>query len=235
MQFCWDLMDVSAPTDFCRGKHKKTDNYVDNVSVGFFDGNATLFSARGIDVLQDSFHDSLPGYNSFFDAYDPDSIDWYSYGAHTLPKEQQLYVEVTDKDSLQASGVVLHASVDEGGTWADVVMTKAANFDPTDPDIGGEFYGTVCPPDVNINEGDTAWVIGTEVWYYVTALDNKSNTEYWPARAEDTHPDHEGTGEDYFSFSILPLFPLNGTAQYEEPRSCWWMVTAGGTTITPSA
>jgi hypothetical protein len=59
MQFAWDLMDVSSDGDFCEGKHKSTDNVVDNVSIGFYDGTATVFSIRYLDLLQDSFHESI--------------------------------------------------------------------------------------------------------------------------------------------------------------------------------
>ena len=68
-QFAWDIMDVSSPADLCRGKHKGTDFQVDNVSIGFYDRNVTSFYARSIDMLHDTFHDNLCGFNSCFDAF----------------------------------------------------------------------------------------------------------------------------------------------------------------------
>jgi hypothetical protein len=203
MQFCWDLMDVSSPTDFCRGKHKQTDNIVDNVSIGFFDGNASLFTARVIDLLQDSFHDSLPGYNSGFDPYDLDTLSWYSGPpyTHVIRKDDQLYLDVSDKDHL--AEVRLYGSIDEGATWSWITMNQNSPFDPLDPALGGEYNGTLYPPDFGLGR----WAVGTEIWYYVRAEDNLSNLEYFPASANPGHPDNDGTREAYFTWSIMPMFP----------------------------
>jgi hypothetical protein len=207
MQFCWDLMDVSAPTDFCRGKHKQTENIVDNVSIGFFDGNATLFSARVIDMLQDSFHDSLPGYNSSFDAYDLDTLGYYSGPPYVnIPRKAlQLYLDVSDKDHL--TDVRLYGSIDEGQTWSWVTMQRVVAFDPADPDLGGEYCGTLYPTDFGLGR----WAKGTQIWYYVRAQDWLANLEYFPGRANPSHPDHDGTVESYFEFQIMPMFPITYT------------------------
>jgi hypothetical protein len=102
VQFAWELMDVSSVGDFCRGKHPDTDNIIDNISVGFFDGSASVFSTRSIDILQDMFFTDLCFFNSGFDAYDPDTLAYYADEAHPYPAENQLYVEVTDKDYVQS-------------------------------------------------------------------------------------------------------------------------------------
>jgi len=203
MQFAWDLMDVSSPTDFCRGKHKKTDNMVDNVSIGFFDGNATIFSARGIDIFQDTFYDSLPLYNSFFDAYDPDTLSYYAGPpyTHTLPYGQQLYLTVTDKNNVNE--VRLYGTVDEGATWQYVTMTKRFDYDPNHPELGGEYSATFYPTDFGLSR----WQKGTEIWYYVWCQDGLGNEEYFPGRANPSDPDHTGTSSDYFTVSIMPMFP----------------------------
>jgi hypothetical protein len=206
MQFCWDLMDVSAPTDFCRGKHKQTELIVDNVSIGFFDGNATIFSARGIDLLQDSFHDSLPGFNSSFDPYDLDTLNWYSEPyTNTIRKDNQLYLDVSDKDRI--TEVRLYGSIDEGATWQWITMNQNLAFDPGDPALGGEYNGTLYPTDFGL----PVWVVGTEIWYYVRCEDQVPNFEYFPAEANPAHPDHEGTREDNFTWSIMPMFPVTYT------------------------
>ncbi len=197
-QFAWDIMDVSAPGDFCEGKHTGTDYQVDNVSIGFYDRSATRFSARGIDMLHDTFQDDLCGYNSYFDAHDPDTIDRYSgppYDDVPLPREHQLYVEIDDPDGI--ASVELYGSIDGGGSWVSVSMI------PVVQPYFSEYYGTLCPTDFGLD----TWETGTEVWYHLLATDDLSNEEYWPARADPTHPDHSGEAGDYFSFSILPMYP----------------------------
>jgi hypothetical protein len=212
MMFAWDLMDVSSPDDFCRNKHKSTDNMVDNVSIGFFDGNATIFRARVIDILQDSFHDSVCCYNSFFDAYDKDTLYHYNvlYGPSggIIPKAQQLYVEISDKEEINE--VRLYGSVDKGGTWVYNNMIQAQPFDPQNPDLGGEYYGTFCPDD--FYGAGSIWPKGIELWYYVWVQDRApalANIEYWPADANPSSPGHTDTREDYFTMSIMPMFPAD--------------------------
>jgi hypothetical protein len=198
VQFGWELWDTSRPGDFCEGKHKWTDLQVDNVSVGFYDRHATWFSARGIDLFQDTFYDNLCAYNSLFEAYDPDTVERYSgppYDDVTLQKDEQLYVDVVDEDGL--AGVELCGSIDNGATWVAVAMS----LDP--PAHWGEHYGTLCPTDFGLD----TWETGTEVWYYVKATDSLANVAYWPTEADPADPDHTGQAGDYFTFSILPMFP----------------------------
>jgi hypothetical protein len=207
VMFGWDLMDVSTPDDFCRGKHKNTENVVDNVSCGFFDGNATIFTARVIDILQDTYHDSICAYNSFFDAYELDTLRHYHGPPYvpTIPKGQQLYVEITDKDNV--ADVRLYGSYTEGAAWVYNTMTKAKSTDPQNPALGGEHYGNFCPDDFGL----ALWPKGVEMWYYVRVEDDLGNLEYWPADANPLSEDHTGTREDYFTFSILPMFPPDYT------------------------
>jgi hypothetical protein len=200
MQFCWEILDISAPGDYCEGKHTGTDNIIDNISVGFFDGNATIFTARGIDIFQDTFHRGICAYNSLFECNDADTVNFY-WGGVPIQKEEQLYVEVTDKDGL--TSVVLWGSDNEGGTWVGKTMTLEVPFDAARPWLGGEYYGTLCPSDF----GDTAWTPGTEIWYYVLATDMLANPEYWRSQSDPNHEDHTGSRFDYFTFSILPMFP----------------------------
>jgi hypothetical protein len=70
-------------------------------------------------------------------------------------------------------------------------MVLALAFDPGHPELGGEYYGTLCPDDFGLD----TWEVGTEVLYYVKATDGLSNEEYFP-----------GTVNPY-SFSILPTYP----------------------------
>ena len=187
MQFAWDLLDVSAPTDFCRGKHKGTEHIVDNISIGFFDGDATVFSAMYIDLLQDMFFTDLCFFNSGFDAYDQDTLNYYADEAEPYPHGNNLVVNVTDKDYVSA--VEIFGSIDEGATWVSVSMTLWQAFDPQDPDLGGEYYGTLCMSDFGL----TDWVPSTSCWYYVKCTDQLSNEAYFPGDADPIDPDHTGT------------------------------------------
>jgi hypothetical protein len=45
------------------------------------------------------------------------------------------------------------------------------------------------------------------VWYCVKATDSLAHEEYWPALADPAHPGHTGDAGDYFTFSILPMYP----------------------------
>lgn len=201
MQFAWDLMDISQPNEVCRGKHPGTENIVDNVSIGFYDGTATLFAARVIDIFQDSFHPDLPLFNSFFDVYDPDTLAYYRNFANRLRKDRQLYLEVSDKDGLAA--VRLYGSINKGASWTYVDMTQATPFDPNHPELGGEYYATFYPTDFGLQQ----WPLGTEIWYYVWAQDELGNQAYLPARANPNHPDHTNDVNSYLEVSILPMYP----------------------------
>jgi hypothetical protein len=208
VQYCWDVEDVGSPGDFCWGKHKGTDYQIDNVSIGFYDADATLFSARGIDMLQDMFFTDLCAFNSSFDAYDEDTLDYYAGEAHPYPVLNQLFVEIRDNDLIQS--VHLFGSLDEGASWVSVPMTQYWPRDPQQPDLGGEYYGTLCPSDFSLAEWDT----GTVVWYYVKCVDQLANDGYFPGTADPSHAYHTGGEKDYFEFSVLPLYP----AEYTDTR-----------------
>ena len=202
MQFGWEVMDAGVPGDICYGFHKGTEFLVDNVSIGFYDVNATYFSARGIDLLHDTFFTGICGYNSFFDAYSADTVAKYSGpGAPSLPRDDQLYLNVRDEDHL--ASVTMWASVDGGGSWVAKAMQLDVPEDPFDPTLGGHYYATTCPSDFGL----TQWATGTAVWYYVAATDSLENVEYFPVRANPANPIHTGVEEDYLEFSILPMLP----------------------------
>jgi hypothetical protein len=208
VQFAFDLLDIGAPFDFCKGKHRGTDHIIDNVSIGFFDGSATAFNARSIDLLHDMFFNDLCAYNSSFSAYDQDTLNYYRNQAHAYPVYTQLIVEVTDKD--QVVSVDLFATIDGGATWVSSAMSMSEPLDPDNPGLGGSHHATLCPGDFGLGEWDT----GTEVWYYVKCTDGLSNEAYFPSEAATDHPDHTGLSGDYFEFSILPMYPDT----YTNPR-----------------
>lgn len=206
VQFGFDMLDYSSETDFCRGKHKRSEFIIDNVSIGFFDGNATQFLLTRNDALHDTFHDSLPAYNSQFDAYSQDTLNLYSGPPYDpmIRKDQQLYLDVADKDSVFE--VRLYGSIDEGENWEWVEMQMEVPLNPGSPRLGGEYYGTLLPT-VPFNLPDGRWDKGTEVWYYVRCEDDLHNLEYLPAVSNPSHEDHDGTRSSYYTFSILPMYP----------------------------
>ena len=206
MQFAWGVQDMGEPGSPCYGHHQNTDFQVDNVSIGFYDRNATRFTTRGIDWLHDSFLPQIDqGFNSFFDAYDTDSINWYRNSRHVMPKTHQLYLDVGDKDGI--SKVELKASINKGATWITKTMTMDIPADPAHRSLGGKYYGDVKAGD--FRPGATSWNVGDEVWFYVLVTDSLSNLAYFPARANPVHPAHNGTIDDYSHFVILPQFPTS--------------------------
>ncbi|MFH1314287.1 MAG: FlgD immunoglobulin-like domain containing protein, partial [Candidatus Eisenbacteria bacterium] len=216
IQVAWELMDVSSPGDFCEGKHKQTDMLVDNVSIGFYDANATEFWVRYLDLFQDSFHESICTYNSLFDAYSMDTLDYYSVrgGAPEIAKTDKFYLSVTDKDGL--ASVELWGSIDGGSVWKSKAMVFADPWNPQKPDLGGEYYENFCPADfaggagVEAVPGGWFWEKGIELWHYVKAEDDSGNVEYWPPEVDPGHAGHTGTREDYAPncvMSILPVYP----------------------------
>jgi hypothetical protein len=204
VQYAWDVVDVGTPGDICYGKHTGTEEIVDNVSVGFYNHDATVFYTRGIDILHDSFLEGVDqAYNSFFDTYSADTVTKYSSpGRPVLPRTNQMYLTVFDNDHL--ASVKLVGSITKGASWVEKAMTLDVPNDPHDPTLGGDFYGTLTAGDFG---GGTDWVVGTECWYYIKATDSLANVEYYPPRADPAHPAHTGTVGDYLEFSILPVMP----------------------------
>jgi hypothetical protein len=205
MQFAWHLVDSSQLGDFCRNKHKGTDFQVDNVSVGFYNADASVFRAMSQDLLHDTFFTGLCGYNAGFDAYDDDTVSCYWHEAHDLPRWNQLCIYVRDNDEI--SSVELLGSIDEGASWQTVTMTIDWYYDPYGRHLDGDCYGTLCPS----NFGIVDWETGTTVWYCVKATDDLSNVSYFPASADPMGPRHTGTADDYLTFSVLPLYPADYT------------------------
>ncbi len=209
VRFAWDFMDHSTPDEGCRGRHRDSEFIVDNISIGFFDAYSTRFSARPVDLLQDTFFQGICGYNAMFEAWNTDTVTYY-WGplAPPLPSTSQFCLDVIDADSLSA--IELFGSVDKGETWLSNSMMPGDRWDPDRPSLGGTYYGTLSPIDF----GDTCWAVGTEIWYYVRATDGAASEAYFPRQADPLCPHHTGGTADYLSFSILPMYP--GT--YTGPR-----------------
>ncbi|MFZ1946831.1 MAG: hypothetical protein WAW06_04735, partial [bacterium] len=154
-QYAWNLVDGELPGDVCYGKHKGTDFIVDNVAVGFYDKEIPGVRASVRDLLHDTFFTGLCGYNSYFDTYSPETLAYY-WGGQEIPWENQLVVSVWEEEP--GATMELFASRNQGGSWVSSEMTLRADWYTL-----REYSGTVCPADF----GDTAWVKGDEIWYYV--------------------------------------------------------------------
>jgi hypothetical protein len=199
IQVGWDLIDDCRRSDAtCWNRHRDTEFIVDNVSIGFYDAGETIFKARAIDLLHDSFHTAIAAHNSFFDVCDPGVALVYSVPSPPpIPPDQQLNVDVIDKDGLVS--VTLWGSEDGGETWIAVPMSKR--------NPGGDtYYGTFDHTDFG---HPLSWPRGSEVWYYVEARDEFDDVAYFPKEADPSHPDHENSSHAYFSFSLLPAYPVD--------------------------
>ena len=198
VQFGWDF--EHCDDGFCCGKFLgNNDLHIDNVSIGFFDGNATQFTVRRPDLIMPSFHDSLCGFNSYFEANNADTVRFYSGPPYTpeLPWKKQFVVGAVDKNGLVA--VKLHGSINAGATWSQTDMSLGTPVNPGNPAQGGAYYGTLCPTDF----GHDRWPARAWVWYYVTAEDDLANVAYFPHLADPASPEHTGGSKDYLDFRIL--------------------------------
>ena len=162
----------------------------------------TLFSARPHELLHDTFLRDFCGFNSGFDARNVDTMSYYWHEAHDLPRWNRLNVYVRDTD--QVASVELLGSIDEGATWQVVSMNiDFRGYDPHQPRLDGDCYGTLCPSDFGLVD----WDVGTTVWYCIRATDDLDNVTYFPSAADPSGPEHTGGAGDYLTFSVLPLFP----------------------------
>jgi hypothetical protein len=212
--YAWDMLDVGATDDFCwtttkPQPHRLSMLMVDNISFGIFDGAATFFHARVIDLFQDTFELTTLAHNALCANGDmPKTLDW----------SESLVVDIHDLDGLETSGHVKLVFTDDDanfGTpvWSSVDMVLKFP-DPSNPNLGGTYIGSVSPTQVY--GSGTEWVPGTVVWYYIEAKDDNGNYAYWPSTAAPpvTQPTRPWFA-NYFEFSILPG---TGEVYPEEPN-----------------
>lgn len=182
--------------------------------TGYAEGGAIMVGQQ-IDMsyvplrtwLHDTVHDSIGGYNALFDAYNPDTVSRYSGPPYNvpLPKRYQFNFQVVDTVRLQE--VCLYGSIDGGETWVYNTMTLDEPFYSHEPALGGRLYSTFYPSDFGLSR----WDKGTNVWYYVKSEDVLGGMTYFPPQADPVHQEHTGQREDYYTFSVLPLFPPDYT------------------------
>lgn len=204
--YSWDCLDIGATGDFCwttivPKPHRQTQIMVDNVSFGIYDASASAFTARAIDILQDSFDLETDAHNALLANGDlpKDPIAW----------SESLVVDIVDPNGLDGVGAYVHLmfSVDGGGSWS---FTNMVNKVPneTDPDIGGTYIGSISAMEAL---GQATWIPGTVVHYYIEVNDNDNNKGYWPASAAPTaDPAVHTWTSNYLEFTILPGLQAKG-------------------------
>ena len=201
--YCWDLLDQGSTDDWCWTTtqpmpHRKTQLMVDNVSFGLYDASATFFSARVVDLFQDSFDLETAAHNAFCSNGDMPKV---------LTRSESLTVDIHDLNGLSdpSAWARLYFSTNQGSNWDfnDMVLVFP---DESNPDLGGTYIGSIHPSEIDIAPYPNAvWITGTEVWYYIQVRDDLGNLAYWPATADpSTDPPNRPWLNNYREFSILP-------------------------------
>lgn len=220
LQVGWECLDVDLPTgDFEWGKHGAVQYLIDNVSFGSFDGTATVFNFRAIDIFTDTFSRSDPAHTAFLQ--NAEQGDWSGLtaapgGNRDFANADSMTIEVNDFNGVTAANVVLHWRHDNGGSGTfGAFNAKTMSFavanpqSPTDEGtyrviIGADNGGVedVNPPANNRQ----IWKSGTTVQYYIKVVDNAANSTVLPNTADDTTP-------VYNEFSVLPFGKLTPAGQ----------------------
>ena len=107
LQFGYEMLDISSPSDFSWGKHGTVQWVIDNVSIGSFDGTGTVFEARNIDIFADTYSLNDPAHTPFLQ----NAEQGFSAGG-TLPLRQfadsdSINVTITDFDGVVAADVLM--------------------------------------------------------------------------------------------------------------------------------
>lgn len=219
LQVGWELIDINKAGEFEWGKHGSVQYLIDNVSFGSFDGTATVFTARGIDIFTDTFSQSDPAHTPFLQ--NPEQGDWEGLsaappGQRAFANADSLNVEVNDFNGLTAANVDLFWRHDNGGSGTfgafnkiDMSYAVPNPLSPTDEGtyraiIGKDNGGTedVFPPANNRK----IWKPATTVQYYVKCVDDIASSSVFPNTADDATP-------VYFEFSVLPFSKLTPAGQ----------------------
>jgi hypothetical protein len=227
LQVAWELLDTSREGELHWGAHGSVQYFVDNVSFGSFDGTATVFGARVIDIFADTFSRSDPSHTPFLQ--NSQQGDWSGDpgGTRDYLPEDSLTVEITDVQGLaNAVGTPTNVSMymrhdsATGPKASSQVWTnwKQKAMDLSIPDnfnAGWGSYRMIVGNDASGafnaggEDGDTGssniWLPGTTCQYYVRVIDDLGNPSVWPATADDSPP-------VYFEWSVLPfLVKTDGT------------------------
>jgi hypothetical protein len=209
LQFAWRTLDRSTDGTFGWGKHGGVQHLIDNVSFGRFDGTATVFSGRHVDMeFGDTFSRSDPAHTGWLS--NDEQGQWSGIAGVGFDRDfaavDSLSVEITDFNGITASNVFLWWRHDDGGSgsfgaWNSKLMDFA------DPNLAslsdeGTYRQILGADDGSVEDAEGTpgngriWKAGTTVQYYVKVTDDGGN--------EGTFPHLEG-GSDPREFSVLPF------------------------------
>jgi hypothetical protein len=232
LQIGWELLDVNVPGDFEWGAHGAVTLLVDNVSIGEFDGTATVFTIGGTTQFSDTF--SLTDQAHTQSLKNIEEGNWIATGGTRIAsKDDSLQVQITDYDGVSASNVTLFWRVGTGtpptfpGVWQSKPMILSEP-DPTSESDEGTYRAAIggpsAPEDYNVGESgsttppnlelhDPIWTPGQTIEYYVRVVDNRvvggPDTRYLPSTVNSTLG---STGSAYY-FEILPFNRTTGTGE----------------------
>ncbi|GJM43860.1 MAG: hypothetical protein DHS20C21_07020 [Gemmatimonadota bacterium] len=206
LQMGYEFLDTCSAADFCWGRHLNSIWTIDQVSIGSFNGEATVFTTRAIDLFADTFSRRDPAHTPQL----PNS-DQGQWPGRVFLTADSLQVTINDFNGVTAGNVLLHYRVGTGSPPAYGAYTsKAMNFsnpDALSPTDEGD-YRTVIGNGTteDFGAGADIWNAGTSVEYYITCLDDAANTAYFPNGVD--------TGAAAFRFQVLPLGrTLNGAGE----------------------
>ena len=215
LQFAFEQLDISAPGDFEWGRHGAVTFLVDNVSIGSFDGNATVFTVRSIDLFSDTFSLADP-------AHTPQMVNseeglWEGLSGQVRPFEQgdSLLVQVNDTQGITAGNVTLHWRHDDAtgpredtqtyGSWEPAITLDFRLPDPVSTSDEGTYAAIIGKDDGSnedvdgVNDNGKIWKEGVTVQYYIKVQDNMGNFAVFPDGADDL------VDPTYLEFSVLPF------------------------------
>jgi hypothetical protein len=205
LQFSWETLDISQDGTFGWGKHGQVQHLVDQVSFGSFDGTATIFTARVIDIFADTFSRSDPAHTPFLQNAEQGMWEGHSCPGFTraFANSDSLNVTIDDFNGVTASNVVVVWRHDDAGAGFGAWNTKVMDYAVPDPQstsdegvyrqiIGNDLGGVEDPEGTAGN--CLIWKAGTTVEYYVQVTDDIGSVEKFVTGAGDP-----------FEFSILPF------------------------------
>jgi hypothetical protein len=215
LQIGWEMLDINKAGDFEWGKHGQVQYLIDNVSIGSYDGQGSVFTSRSIDIFADTFSRSDPAHTPFLPNAEQGIWSGLFDGTRDFIANDSLTVEVQDFNGVTASNVDLWWRHDNGGVGFGAFNKIDMSLSIPDPlsasDEGtyraiiGKDNGGV--EDVNPPANNRLiWKAATTVQYYSKVTDNSANVSVWPATADDASP-------VYFEFSVLPFGKLTPSNQ----------------------
>ena len=221
LQLAWEMLDIDQAGDFEWGLHGSVAFLVDNVSVGHFDGSASIFTARTIDIFGDTFSRGDPMHTPFLQ--NAEEGNWLgNAGTRVFSSSDSIGVQIDDVDGITASNVRIHWRVGTGtppsfGAWSNKLMVYS-DPSPTSPTDEGTYrsaIGNTTTEDANPGQEagsvpgnpamDPIFAAGQTIEYYLKVTDNAANVAVFPGTADDTPT------PAYFRVQILPFNRLAGT------------------------